>query len=125
MWILRCYRAGRGGGFEDWYDLQAPEIQAEIDATLDILVWQRDLSENSTYEDLRGKCRGLGEIRVDVADGKFRILGFKGPGRREFTLLVGFRKKTNADYGVECPKALRRKEGVKKDGKRAPVCAFP
>lgn len=125
MWTLRCYDLGHDGGFRGWCDSQDPEIQAEIDTALEILVAQSALVDSATYEELRGKCAGLSEVKVDVGADKFRLLGFEGPGRREFTLLLGFCKETNADYGRQCPKALKRKEGVLKDARRAPICSFP
>lgn len=77
----------------------------------------------------------LSEIQIDVAVGGlrdddelvrcFKILGFEGPGRREFTLLVGFEKITRAEYSIECPKALHKMKVVIKDGRRAPPCEFP
>ena len=100
-------------------------MQAEISSTIEILAVLPDWSKSAAYEDLEGKCEGLGEVKVDVADLCIRLLGFKGPGKREFTLLLGFAKRTNSDYATHCPRALKRKEGVLKDGRRAPICSFP
>lgn len=129
MWTLRCYSLGQDGGFRGWYDSQDLDVRLEIDTTLEILSASSNWSDSLFYEELRGACEGLGEIKVDVGRGRrrlsYRILGFVGPGRRDFTLLVGFLKLTGAEYATECPRALRRKEGVLKDGKRAPICSFP
>lgn len=136
MWILRCYDpGGKGGGFHSWLDSLIPEVQSEIDNAFEILVPLSDWRKTTTYEDLRGACEGLGEVKVDVTrnwnDGggtrtrMFRILVFHGPDRREVTLLYGFEKITGSEYSHACPAALQRKEGVLRDGRRAPICSFP
>ncbi len=119
----------------DWYDALPAAVMAEVDQALDVLSREKKWSAPE-YKDLSGDCSGLGEIRIDIAqvsDGQdedlpplcFRILGFAGPDKKQFTLLVGFQKITGAEYSVECPRALRRKKGVLKDGSRAPQCYFP
>lgn len=70
-----------------------------------------NLGSNASEKNLQPRC--------------FRILGFTGPEKKQFTLLVGFEKITGSEYAVECPKALQRKKGVLKDGTRAPQCYFP
>jgi hypothetical protein len=125
MWTLRCYCLGRDGGFRGWYDSQDADLKAKIDYTLELLCALSDWSKSPFYEDLRGKCSGLGEIKVDTHEAHYRLLGFRGPRKGEFTLLVGFKKETNADYATECPKALRRQEGVLKDGERAEFWPVP
>jgi hypothetical protein len=135
LWTFRCYdpsKDGRGG-FHGWYDALTGDVMAEVDRALDILSRERTWGL-PTYKDRLGRCLGLGEIRIDISIGasndkdrlrRFRILGFLGPGRREFSLLVGFEKITGAEYAVECPKAYHRMNGVIRDGSRAPSCEFP
>lgn len=132
-WTFRCYAAkGQGGSFDGWYASRTPEVQAEIDAALEILAKARKW-ELPYFDNLHGACEGLGEIRIDVtresASGEkrecYRILGFNGPERRDFTLLCGFLKVTGSEYSRECRKAHRRKDGVTKDGRRASICEFP
>ena len=125
MWIFRCYDLGQDGGFRGWCDSQEADVKAKIDFTLELLAALKDWSLSPFYQDLHGGCEGLGEIKIDTDNTHHRLLGFFGPGKREFTLLCGFSKETNADYGKECPKALNRKEGVLKDGARAAVWPVP
>jgi hypothetical protein len=137
IWIFRCYDPSTPsrGGFHEWYDVLPPAIAAEVDQALNVLSREKKWGLPE-YKDLDGKCSGLGEIRIDIAQASddpekelpplcFRILGFEGPEKRQFTLLVGFQKITGSEYSVECPKALQRKKGVLKDGSRAPQCYFP
>jgi Phage derived protein Gp49-like (DUF891) len=125
MGTLRCYCLGQRGGFRGWYDSQDADLQAKIDFTLELLAALPNWSRSPFYGELRGACEGLGEIRVDTETVHCRLLGFQGPGKHEFTVLGWFNKSTNADYGAECSKALKRKEGVLKDGERAEVWPVP
>ncbi|SEC70490.1 hypothetical protein SAMN05444161_1667 [Rhizobiales bacterium GAS191] len=137
FWQFKCYDpSGTGGGIHEWYDGLSEDVRAQIDAAIEVLAITRTWDREAIYEDLRGACDGLGEIRIDVPKGPgeqngsgpfhlYRILGFAGPGRREFTLLCGFKKDGTFDYGPACASAHRRKEGVTKDGRKAPSCRFP
>src|ERR1700719_4494719 len=126
MISFRCYdpSADGGGGIHGWYDGLRPQYQAEVDATLDLLTLEDHLEGVAEIKPLRGACEGLTEIIVDFWLKKtlvhIRIIGFKGPGRNEFTLLTGFEKsKHNAAYGAHCRSAHQRKDGVERDGRRA------
>jgi hypothetical protein len=134
IWTFRCYHLG--DGIHGWYDALSGRAQAKVDTALGILAVMPQWDRQALYDDLHGFCEGLGEIRIEVpmlpgekngSDGvhHYRILGFKGPGRREFTLLFPFKKSDNFQYGDACKAALKRKDGVKRDGSRAPICSFP
>jgi hypothetical protein len=126
MWILRCYDLGNGG-FHGWYNDQPGDVMGAIDAALEMLATEPgELTELPHYQELRGACKGLDEVVVDLEDGRhFRILAFRGPSRRDCTLLYGFEKHDNTIYGRACWAANRRKEGIERDGSRAPECDFP
>ncbi|MGH9638311.1 MAG: hypothetical protein ACRD72_26045 [Candidatus Angelobacter sp.] len=94
-------------------------------------------NDDDYYDDLEGACGGLGEIKIDfenIPDGGeqqddpericYRVLGYKTDGRREFTMLCGFRKITGSEYSRFCPIAIRRKGKVQKDGRRASIWPF-
>ena len=129
IWQFRCYVAGGAGSYDGWQAGLPEEVQTEIDNVLDILAATRHWPNgpNELTEEMRGACEGLVEIRIEFpgADERqehYRILGFAGPGKMEFTLLLGFKETNTSDYGPACRSALRRKEGVIKDGNRAPPC---
>lgn len=127
MRTLYCYTLPKSGrGIHTWYDGLGGEIRAAIDAALESLVEETDWDDLPQFKRLRGKCRGLTEIEVDVGKRNFRILGFDGPTRGQFTLLLGFEKRRGSiDYGPACYTAHHRKHGVIRDARRAAPCQFP
>jgi hypothetical protein len=78
---------------DDWHGRQSDEVQATMAVALEYLV-QRPRNEwrRPEFDLLSGKLREIGEIRFKV-DKQYRILGFFGPSRSDFTLLVGASKK--------------------------------
>jgi hypothetical protein len=129
FWLFRCYAVGGVGSYNGWYEALAVQVQTEIDNVLDILAATRQWpnGKGKLTEEMRGACEGLVEIRIEFPDADekpehYRILGFIGPGKMEFTLLFGFKETNISDYGPACRSALIRKEGVIRDGNRAPPC---
>ena len=130
---FRCYDpAGGNGGIHEWYDGLPVEVQAETDAVLETLFNTRRPWPDALYAELRGGCHPLCEVKITVSrqhgdqevEDHYRILAWQGPGRNEVTLLLGFKKENN-DYATHCHTALRRRDGVRKNGQKAPACAFP
>ena len=127
MWTICCYTLPKSGrGIHTWYDGLDAEIRAATDAALENLVEETSWDGLPQFKRLRGKCRCLSEIKVDVGERHFRILGFDGPTRGQFTLLFGFEKpRGSIDYGPACSTAHHRKRGVIRDARRAAPCQFP
>ena len=77
------------------------------------------------FDLLSGKFREVGEIRLKVDKKQFAFWGFFGPGRSDFTLLVGSIKKgKNYDPKGALQTALDRMTQVKADRSRSRVCDF-
>ena len=96
LWTIRCYVSPNGRDMiGDWNGRQSDEVQAAVAVALEYLV-QRPRKEwrRPEFDLLSGKMREIGEIRFKV-DRQYRILGFFGPSRSDFTLLVGASKKGN------------------------------
>jgi hypothetical protein len=73
------------------------------------------------FDLLSGKLREIGEIRFK-ADKQYRILVFFGPGRSEFTMLIGCNKKGNVyDPRNSLETAFERMVNVKADGRMSRV----
>jgi hypothetical protein len=131
MIAFRCYDPSDdgSGGIHRWYNTLPDEIRGEIDAVLEAMQLETSLASHRFVEAMCGACKGLSRITFKVnfsgEEIHIRILGFDGPERRQFTLLRGFEKQADADYGRMCWAAHRQKEGVEHDGSRAPPCQFP
>jgi hypothetical protein len=126
LWTIRCYITPMGRDvIDDWRGRQSDEVCAAFDVALEYLVqrhrteWQRP-----DFDLLSGKMREIGEIRLKV-DKQYRILGFFGPSRSEFTLLLAASKKGKTYDPVSALEtALERMAQVKSDGRRSRACAF-
>ena len=131
-WTFKCYCKASNGAqgadvIEEWYKLQDEEVQAEMDAILEFFQYRPNMEwRRPKFDTLQGKtCTGLREIRISAASGEYRILGYFGPARQDFTLLIGFHKKRDSDTEHACRTAQVRKQEVENDGTRARRCNFP
>jgi hypothetical protein len=128
MVAFRCYES-KTVGVDRWLATQRPEIRAEVDGALELLQPESSLRGLPAVKPLRGKCKGLTEIKIDFSLGDaeihIRILGYEGPGRSEFTLVWPFAKRGGADYGPACRSAQQRKRGIERYGKNVRPCTFP
>lgn len=126
LWTIRCYVSPTGRDMiDDWYGHQSDELRSALDVTLEYLR-QRPRQEwrRPDFDLLSGKMRSIGEIRLKV-DKQYRIFGFFGSGRTDFTLLIGASKKGNSYTPKEALEtALRRRDDVIADGRRTRVCDF-
>ena len=124
LWTIRCYVSPAGRDvIDDWYGRQSDGVRAALDVTLEYLV-QRPRNEwvRPEFDLLSGNMREVGEIRFKV-DKQYRVLGFFGPGRSEFTLLIGASKKGNVyDPKGTLETALKRMSQVKSDGRSSRAC---
>jgi hypothetical protein len=126
LWTIRCYVSPNGRDLiDDWNSRQSDEVQAAVAVALEYLV-QRPRKEwrRPEFDLLSGNLREIGEIRLRV-DKQYRILGFFGPGRSDFTLLVGASKKgRNYDPHNALDTALDRMRRVTSNGRQSRVCDF-
>jgi len=128
-WAVRCFHSAGGGDlFDRDYSRQGPEVRAEFRATLNGLLAQEDISgwcRPNGFDRLSGKYRELGKLRFKVANVQHRPLGFFGPERRTFTLLIW---STERDGKFDPPTvrdtALRRMTEIKQNPRRARECNF-
>ena len=124
LWTLRCYVSPSGRDMiDDWYNRQSEAVQGAVDVTLEYLSQRpRDEWRRPEFDLLSGKMRAIGEIRFKV-DKQYRILGFFGPARSDFTMLIGASKKgQNYDPQGTMETALDRMAQIIGDGRRCHVC---
>src|SRR5262249_17549496 len=124
LWTIRCYVSHTGRDMiDDWYGRQSDDVRAALDVALEYLA-QRPRNEwvRPQFDLLSGNMREVGEIRFKV-DKQYRVLGFFGPKRSEFTLLIGASKKGNIyDPKGTLDTAFKRMCEVKTDGRSSRVC---
>jgi hypothetical protein len=94
-WSFRTYRSGAGRDeVAEWYAGLAPKDRAKVYRWLDYLRQQPRQGWRRPYFDvLHGKCAGLGEIRLKLGQVQWRPIGFFGPDRLQFTVLVVAKEK--------------------------------
>lgn len=90
VWTFRTYVSPQGDEeVTTWYAAQTPTIQAAFDQRV------RNLSQMQPHEwrepytkQLEGPCDGLVEIRFKADRVQQRPVGFYGPDRMEFTIVL-------------------------------------
>jgi len=129
-WEVRCFANARGEDlFDQDYRRQTPEVRAEFRATLNGLLAQPDIigwSRANGFDRLSGKkFRALGKLRFKVRNVQHRPLGFFGPGRQAYTLLIWATERDGkyAPPGIR-ERALRRMADVQRNPGRAHECNF-
>jgi hypothetical protein len=126
-WVVRCFcTAGGADLFDRDYGRQPPEVRAEFRATLNGLLAQEDITgwcRPNGFDRLSGKYRELGKLRFRVARVQHRPLGFFGPQRGTFTLLIWATERDNKFYPPNVrDTALQRMEQVKRFPGNAREC---
>jgi hypothetical protein len=95
LWTIRSYVSPGGNDLvRKWHDAQSFAVQAAFD-TVVLFLLQSSFEEwrRPEFATLKGKYAKLGELRFDVRNVEYRPLGFFGPCRSEFTILIGATKK--------------------------------
>lgn len=95
-WSFLNYTDGRGNPIAEWFQDRrslSVKAKAKIDRTLLQLAntkhWVRPWASNLHNYD------GILEIRVFYDNIQFRLLGFRGPGPRQFTILFPAQEKND------------------------------
>lgn len=122
-WTFRQYVSSRGvEEVTTWYDAQSAKTQAAFDQRLRALAQMQIHEWNDPYSKrLKGEGSGLVEIRFFADRIQHRPIGFFGPSRGEFTILI-----CAAEQGDEfiprdaCAIAQRRKREVFRDARSRP-----
>jgi hypothetical protein len=91
-WMIRCYCNESGIDlFEKEYREQSAAVRAEFRAVLNGLRAQPTMqgwNRPNGFDRLSGNYRELGKLRFKVQNVQHRPLGFFGPSRMTYTLLI-------------------------------------
>jgi hypothetical protein len=129
--ILKCYTDETGRDvIGEWYAAQDEIIRGDFVGVIQILEnVQRAQYDETIFKSLTkraaSKCVGLAEILIDRDARHYRVLGFRGPGGSDFTMVYAFYKNEIPKYGEPCAESLRRKAEVEIDHGRSHECDFP
>jgi hypothetical protein len=111
MWTLLACPAPGGGRPVDRFIAQLG-VEAENDLTAileNLAVLERRFWVRPQFDQLRGKkYAGMGEVRFNGEDRTYRLFGYFGPHRLQFTFLLGCEKKRSLRHGLD-EAAKRRK----------------
>jgi hypothetical protein len=101
--LLACPASGGGRPLDRFVAELGDEAEVNLTATLELLLAvERRYWLRPQFDVLHGKkYRGMGELRFD-GDGKtYRIFGYFGPNRLQFTLLLGCEKKRDLKHEMD------------------------
>jgi hypothetical protein len=117
-WVFRTYR--RPSGRDDVREWYAALRAAERATVLNALQYLRDLPRDGwgrpDFDQLHGKCAGMGELRFKFGGVQQRLIGFFGPWRMSFTILLPVQKRGRSfDPRDWENSALRRRAEVEAD----------
>ena len=125
MVTFRCYISGEGvDQIRVRYDAQDGGVQADLTAVMEALeAISRDRWPESCFKSLEkrkgSQCEGLDELKLEVEEVHYRILGFSGPRDDDFTMLLPLKKDDDPTYKKSCEEAQKRKAEVMNDWTRA------
>lgn len=127
-WKIKCYRNAHGRDlFDDDYADQTPEARAEFRAVLNGLRDQPDIQgwTRPEFDRLNGPYRDLGKLRFKANNTQHRPIGYFGPEKGDFTLLIWATEKGDKWKPPNVrDTALARMNEVKANSTRAHECDF-
>ena len=104
MWtFLACPAPGGGRPLDRFVEGLGVEAETNLTATLELLqAVERKYWVRPQFDLLHGrKYRGMGEILFDGDDKTYRVFGYFGPERSQFTLLSGQEKKRDLRHEMD------------------------
>lgn len=100
-----------------WLSRLSPEAKAGINATIDLLEGMDQL-EMPDARKLKGRCKGLVELRIRIGNVQYRPLCCYGPGKRDVTILMGAIEKGGRFEPISaCSTALMRMARIEEKGR--------
>jgi hypothetical protein len=118
LWtFLACPAPGGGRPISRFLLQLGPEAENDLAAILDNLgVLERQYWRRPQFDVLTGKSyKGMGEVRFDGEKKTYRLFGYFGPKRFQFTFLIGCEKKGRLKR--EMDEAAKRKKFAEENEK--------
>lgn len=113
--VIRAWLQQQGAGVRAKFNTWIMHLEATPPGS-----WTRPFVDTLSRD-----CRGLIEIRVQRSKIQYRLLGFRGPNKREVTLVLGaLEKEGKLEPPSACQQALSRKGEVEADPTRRKKHAF-
>ncbi len=115
-WTFRVFVDTKGKSDPlEWRNGLEPKVRARMDQIIGHMEITKDWTQTPYFRPLRGYS-GICEIRFTVRRQQFRPLGCYGPGKNEFTLLIGAMEVNNKFSPLSAPSiALERRKLILKD----------
>jgi hypothetical protein len=126
LWTFKGYVNERGHNvIDEWYDSLPLGAQNKLDWIIKMIeVRHRADWKAKFFKPYKGS-KDIYEFRFEINKIAYRPLGAFGPGKGEYTLLVGAKKVNNILDPKDAPNiALRRLDTIRDSPKRAKECEF-
>jgi hypothetical protein len=117
-WVFRTYRRASGrDDVREWYDaLAAPSRAVVLNVLQYLRVQERQNWARPDFGPLHGKCASMGELRFKFGGVQNRLIGYFGPNRMNFTILLPLTKRGRTFDPRDWENtALRRRAEVEAD----------
>jgi Phage derived protein Gp49-like (DUF891) len=124
LWDIRCYLDDDGiDVIDSWYRAQPERLQAKFDTKVRYLRAQpRERWVRPYFDQLKGPCKGLCEIRFEFNNVQYRPIGIFS-GKMEFTLvLVAAKNGKRFDPSNTCHLGNRRKLEIESNRSKSHEC---
>ena len=110
LWtFLACPAPGGGRPISRFLLQLGPEAENDLSAIDNLGVLGRRYWRRPQFDELTGKkYKGMGEVRFDGEKKTYRLFGYFGPKRFQFTFLLGCEKKRSLKH--EMDEAAKRKK---------------
>ena len=124
-WEFLAFRLDSGRRpVQDWIEELTLKAQNELESIMEFLsVSPITFWKKPQFEIRRDKDSGMGEIRFTSEGNRYRVYGYFGPKRMQFTMLHACMKQ-RSDLSAEMDIALHRKGLVEANPRRAYAITF-
>lgn len=124
MWVFKCYTNESGVDLiDEWLARQSSKVRAKyLERVSGLLDQPQHLWNGTRSKQLHGYEK-LIELRFKASDKQYRPIGWFGPEKMQFTVLIGAVEKGGSFVPKDAPEqAVNRRANVLANPERAHVC---